>query len=296
MTASLFASYDSAPQLLANTTSRNSVMSIDLPLQSLDGLLGEDLKSTSPRDNNDNADGDNEYTLDLKPPSPVLPSNNKVTRSNSDAARFMDKMKAILKATTPTATAQVAVNCVLPPMPMVGRKRTLSEMTTDSGAWGDDLTSNLDQLINYRDVFCTQESVAAQNEKPAAAKVASAAAAAPAATTERVYVIPTENDVLCGKGGRSNNNPANQRYLELKDGMQERYMRAEKNQKKAISQELVNIVNKQWKGRFLKKEPTAGPERWYELDNEAARKKCSQALREINTPEKRAEKRARYAK
>jgi len=108
------------------------------------------------------------------------------------------------------------------------------------------------------------------------------------------YYEPADVDVLLGRGGRANNHPGNKKYLELKDTIQARYMAADKNEKTAISQELVDIVNKEWKGKFLKLDTDTN--RWYEVDNATARKKCSQSLREVNTPEVRAAKRARYSK
>ena len=109
----------------------------------------------------------------------------------------------------------------------------------------------------------------------------------------RIFTEPNDSDVLLGRGGRTNNHPGNKKYLEAKDSMQERYLAADKNGKTPISQELVDIV-KGWGGRFLKLDPVSN--RWYEIDNTTARKKCSQTLREMNTPEERAAKRARYAK
>lgn len=111
-------------------------------------------------------------------------------------------------------------------------------------------------------------------------------------TGEKNFFEPTDQDVLLGRGGRANNHPGNKKYLEIKDTIQERYMAADKNQKTNIAQELVDIVNKEWKGKFLKLDPLTN--QWYEVDNLTARKKCSQTLREINTPEVRAAKRAKY--
>jgi len=108
-----------------------------------------------------------------------------------------------------------------------------------------------------------------------------------------LYVEPNDNDVLLGRGGRTNNHPGNKKYLEAKDTMQARYLAADKNEKTPISQELVDIV-KGWGGRFLKQDTTTN--QWYEIDNLQARKKCSQTLREVNTAENRAAKRARYSK
>mmetsp|Transcript_23096 Transcript_23096/g.48117 ORF Transcript_23096/g.48117 Transcript_23096/m.48117 type:complete len:269 (-) Transcript_23096:353-1159(-) len=107
------------------------------------------------------------------------------------------------------------------------------------------------------------------------------------------FVEPTELDVLCERGGRSRNNPGNMKYLATKDIMQARYLASDKEAKTPISQELLDIVHA-WGGRFLALEKTS--HRWYEIDNKRARKKCSQALRDINTDEARAAKRAKYPK
>ncbi len=76
--------------------------------------------------------------------------------------------------------------------------------------------------------------------------------------------------------------------------LQERYREADKNEKTLISQELVDLVHQRG-GRFLKLE-NGTEDSWYEVLNITARKKASQSLREINTPDERAKKRARYAK
>eukprot|EP00977_Amphora_coffeiformis_P017296 scaffold5538_cov159-Amphora_coffeaeformis.AAC.14 len=105
---------------------------------------------------------------------------------------------------------------------------------------------------------------------------------------------PTENDVLLGRGGRSGMHPGNKQYLLKKDAMQNRYKTASKNDKTAISQELVDFIHHQCKGRFLKFD--AFTENWYEIENEKARTKCSQALRDVNTAEEREHKRRKYPK
>ena len=107
------------------------------------------------------------------------------------------------------------------------------------------------------------------------------------------FVQPNDADVLLGRGGRTNNHPGNKKYLEVKDRMQERYLAADKTAKTPISQELVDTVH-EWGGRFLKLDSKEN--KWFEIDEVTARKKCSQTLREINTPEERAAKRAKYAK
>jgi len=49
------------------------------------------------------------------------------------------------------------------------------------------------------------------------------------------FVEPTDNDVLLGRGGRTNNHPGNKRYLVVKDCMQARYMAANMDAKMLIS-------------------------------------------------------------
>lgn len=119
--------------------------------------------------------------------------------------------------------------------------------------------------------------------------------ALPLAQSQKIKWVDkiTDKDVLLGRGGRANNHAGNKRYLAEKDRIQPRYLNATKQEKKDISQELVDIVHA-WGGRFLKEDEAM--KRWYEVDEKSARKKASQSLREINTPEQRARKRARYSK
>lgn len=108
----------------------------------------------------------------------------------------------------------------------------------------------------------------------------------------RQYVeTMTEYDVLMGRGGRTNHHKGNERYLQLKERIQPLYLKATKEEKTGISQQLVDAVQIQG-GRFLKLDETH--DRWYVVDNTTARKKASQTLREINTPQVRAAKRAKY--
>lgn len=111
---------------------------------------------------------------------------------------------------------------------------------------------------------------------------------------QKVYVHVNDRDVLLGRGGRTNNHPGNKKYLQIKDEVQVRYLKADKNEKTAISQELVDIVHN-WGGRFLKLDDGT-EDKWFEVPNIIARKKASQSLREINTADVRAAKRRRYAK
>lgn len=114
----------------------------------------------------------------------------------------------------------------------------------------------------------------------------------------KVYVIPNDNDVLMGRGGRTNHHPGNHMYLDQKKIIQPKYLAATKEEKTDISQELVDAVHS-WGGRFLKQDPVGtdsidnhneekvecvtehDDNRWYEVLNIVARKKASQTLREV---------------
>jgi hypothetical protein len=112
----------------------------------------------------------------------------------------------------------------------------------------------------------------------------------------KVHVEPTPRDVLLGRGGRTNHHAGNRTYLEAKETIQDRYMHASKNDKTAISQELVDIITARG-GRFLKLDDEVQTrDKWYPVSNLVARKKASQTLREVNTPEERASKRSKYHK
>jgi len=100
----------------------------------------------------------------------------------------------------------------------------------------------------------------------------------------RTYVVPKELDVLCRRGGRSNNHPGNHLYLNLISAIQPNYLAAARRDTTAISQKVVDFVHS-YKGRFLKLEEGT-TDKWYVISNTQARKKASQALRE--DPSKKA--------
>ena len=81
--------------------------------------------------------------------------------------------------------------------------------------------------------------------------------------------------------------------------MQQRYKQASKKEKTEMSRELISKVES-WGGRFidLYSDPKNcdGPERWYEVSSKVKLRKASQVLRDINTPQARKEKRAKYNK
>ena len=101
---------------------------------------------------------------------------------------------------------------------------------------------------------------------------------------KREYVEPKETDVLLGRGGRSNHNPGNQSYLKQVKAFRPRYISLGNNdQKTELSLAVVKFVHNKG-GRFLKKDPGG----WYVVEDNEARKKASQALRDDDDPEKRA--------
>merc|ERR1711862_59321 len=94
-----------------------------------------------------------------------------------------------------------------------------------------------------------------------------------------VYVDKVrDSDILCGRGGRSNNHRGNKRYRYVIDEMRTTYQNTKQKLKKTdLSRKIVDHVHG-YGGRFLKLEIGTG--RYYVLDELEARKKTSQALRE----------------
>lgn len=91
------------------------------------------------------------------------------------------------------------------------------------------------------------------------------------------------DDVLSGRGGGTNSHPGNRFFRNLINHHRDRYLRAKKNDKPHISRSIVNIIRNK-NGRFLKKEEEDGL--WYEIGDDLAREKTSQALRQ-KAPEHR---------
>jgi hypothetical protein len=74
--------------------------------------------------------------------------------------------------------------------------------------------------------------------------------------------------------------------------MQEHYRACDKNEKTKVAQGIVDRVHHEIGGRFLELDTPSG--KWFLVDNVVARRKVGQALRENNTEEARAAKRAKY--
>ena len=104
--------------------------------------------------------------------------------------------------------------------------------------------------------------------------------------------VPGVNDVMCGRGGGTNNHIGNIRFRQLVNGHKLRYLAATKSEKPMVSREVVTI----WRGlnppgRFLMQEKKRGDSgsgsnagKWYDIGEKKAREKASQCLRE-RTPE-----------
>lgn len=86
-----------------------------------------------------------------------------------------------------------------------------------------------------------------------------------------------DNDVLCGRGGGTNVHSGNRYFRILINVNRRNYLCARKNDKPGISRSIVRDIRKR-KGRFLKKD--AGSGLWFDIGDNAAREKTSQALRQ----------------
>jgi hypothetical protein len=109
-------------------------------------------------------------------------------------------------------------------------------------------------------------------------------------TEDNSQYEPTAQDVLCGRGGATNNFEGNRRFRALVAQHQRDYLASKKKDKAAIAQKIVNIVQSRG-GRFLQKNGTTGL--WGPVTDKKAAEKTSQALREGLDVRNKAIKRAR---
>jgi len=92
-------------------------------------------------------------------------------------------------------------------------------------------------------------------------------------------IIPNENDVLLGRGGKNNRHVGNERLRSLAKTYVDAYTRSTKKGKSNISWDLVQAVRSMNPpGRFLKRDSAA--ENWIDVGDECAREKTSQAMRD----------------
>ena len=90
---------------------------------------------------------------------------------------------------------------------------------------------------------------------------------------------PHYHDVLCGRGGGTNAHVGNSHWRMLVAANKELYVTLPKKQKMLLSKSIVNAVRSQTPpGRFLQKDPKTNL--WYDVGDQRAQEKTSQALRE----------------
>jgi len=96
---------------------------------------------------------------------------------------------------------------------------------------------------------------------------------------QRPCIVVQPHDVLCGRGGATNNHPGNRFFRKIVKEHQPDYFRAKKREKPNVAREIVSAIKaRNPPGRFLKKCPTSGI--WHEISDRRATEKASQALRE----------------
>ncbi|VEU33637.1 unnamed protein product [Pseudo-nitzschia multistriata] len=110
----------------------------------------------------------------------------------------------------------------------------------------------------------------------------------------KVFVDFNQKDVLFGRGGRSNHHPGNKTYRDIVTKQQSFYRGCDKNEKTKVAQGIVDHIQNTVGGRFLELDREV--KQWFLVPNVVARRKVGQALRENNTEEARAAKRAKYQK
>eukprot|EP00547_Thalassionema_nitzschioides_P005337 CAMPEP_0194209934 /NCGR_PEP_ID=MMETSP0156-20130528/7891_1 /TAXON_ID=33649 /ORGANISM="Thalassionema nitzschioides, Strain L26-B" /LENGTH=307 /DNA_ID=CAMNT_0038937197 /DNA_START=57 /DNA_END=980 /DNA_ORIENTATION=+ len=94
-----------------------------------------------------------------------------------------------------------------------------------------------------------------------------------------VVESPGINDVMCGRGGGTNNHIGNIRFRQLINDHKLRYLAAPKVDKPKVAMEVVQLWRKlDPPGRFLAKK--GGETFWQEVGDKRAREKASQCLRE----------------
>ena len=101
-------------------------------------------------------------------------------------------------------------------------------------------------------------------------------------------IVPHDNDILLGRGGKNNQHCGNEHLRSLARSQRESYKLSSKKGKSYISRQLVAYIYQlSPPGRFLKRDSLAGE--WREMGDGTAREKAAQALRDavstyINSP------------
>ena len=90
---------------------------------------------------------------------------------------------------------------------------------------------------------------------------------------------PHAHDVLSGRGGGTNNHPGNTKFRELVQSRKVLYINCTKREKMGLSCAIVDSIrNQDPPGRFLQRNLRTGL--WFDIGDQKAREKTSQALRE----------------
>eukprot|EP00592_Proboscia_alata_P006110 CAMPEP_0194353872 /NCGR_PEP_ID=MMETSP0174-20130528/2081_1 /TAXON_ID=216777 /ORGANISM="Proboscia alata, Strain PI-D3" /LENGTH=718 /DNA_ID=CAMNT_0039122569 /DNA_START=236 /DNA_END=2392 /DNA_ORIENTATION=+ len=90
---------------------------------------------------------------------------------------------------------------------------------------------------------------------------------------------PHDHDVLCGRGGGTNNHVGNERFRDFVNNNKRKYLNSSKREKPLVSRQIVlSIRSLKPPGRFLQKDERTGF--WSDIGDQKAREKTSQALRE----------------
>jgi hypothetical protein len=100
------------------------------------------------------------------------------------------------------------------------------------------------------------------------------------------YITPKKEDVLFGRGGKSNNHPGNLGYRKRVVVEQPNYQALPNRKKRIVSQKIVDWVHQDCKGRFVKEDKYG----WFLVTLPAAIEKVSQALRDNHTEEGKRQK------
>lgn len=98
---------------------------------------------------------------------------------------------------------------------------------------------------------------------------------------EKTYVVPTENDVLCGSGNDISQHRGNIRFRRIVASHYERFAVAvTKTEKMKVTRRIINEVLGEAPGvRFLKRHPIF--QKWYGAELKVGKDKISHSLREI---------------
>jgi len=101
----------------------------------------------------------------------------------------------------------------------------------------------------------------------------------PKKRTLNTTIVPHENDVLMGRGGRNNQHEGNEKLREFARRVKDEYQSASKREKSHLSRELVRKVRSlNPPGRFLKRKSISNE--WVDVGDKIAREKASQVLRD----------------